>query len=153
MYLSGLIAGSNNQMRHCQAGTMQGFASTFGTAQRYVDFWSTLYLVVGVGKYAVLKTLPDKIARFLYEYHNEDYLSKNLPPLPIDRSDIDVHGILQGYEVCVLYKYAEYAEYVQYVYFYTRGIAQGIVMPRAEYAEYAQYSIYIFCILCIFIDL
>jgi len=92
------------------------------------------------GKYAVLKTLPDKIARFLYEYHNEDYLSKNLPPLPIDRSDIDVHGILQGYEVCVLYKYAEYAEYVQYVYFYARGIARGIVMPRAEYAEYAQYS-------------
>jgi len=47
MYLSGLIAGSNNQMRHCQAGTLQGFASTFGTAQRYVDCWSTLYLVVG----------------------------------------------------------------------------------------------------------
>jgi hypothetical protein len=93
------------------------------------------------GKYAVLKTLPDKIARFLYEYHNGDYLSKNLPPLPIDRSDIDVHGILQGYEVCVLYKYAEYAEYVQYVYFYARGIARGIVMPRAEYAEYAQYSV------------
>ena len=115
---------------------MQGFASTFGAAQRYVDFWSTLYLVVGVGKYAVLKTLPDKIVRFLYEYHSEDYLSKNLPPLPIDRSDIDVHGILQGYEVCVLYKYAEYAEYVQYVYFYTRGIARGIVMPRAEYAKY-----------------
>jgi hypothetical protein len=119
---------------------MQGFTSTFGTMQRYVDFWSTLYLVVGVGKYAVLKTLPDKIAWFLYEYHNEDYLSKNLPPLPIDRSDIDVHGILQGYEVCVLYKYAEYAEYVQYVHFYARGIARGIVMPRAEYAEYAQYS-------------
>ncbi len=49
-------------------------------------------------------TLPDKnhkIARFLYEDHNGDYLSKNLPPLPTDRSDIDVHGILQGYEVCV----------------------------------------------------
>jgi hypothetical protein len=43
--------------------------------------------------------------------------------------------------VCVLYKYAEYAEYVQYVYFYARGIARGIVMPRAEYAEYAQYSV------------
>ncbi len=36
----------------------------------------------------------------------------SIPPLPIDRSDIDVHGILQGYEVCVLYEYAEYAEYV-----------------------------------------
>jgi hypothetical protein len=47
MYLSGLIAGSNNQMRHCQAGTFLGFASTFGIAQRYVDCWSTLYLVVG----------------------------------------------------------------------------------------------------------
>ncbi len=64
------------------------------------------------GKYAVLKTQPDKIARFLYEYHNGDYLSKHLPPLPIGRSYVDVHGILQGYEVCVLYEYAEYAEYI-----------------------------------------
>ena len=54
------------------------------------------------GKYAVLKTLPDKIARFLYEFHNEDYLSHNLPPLPIDRSEIDVHGILKSFEVCVI---------------------------------------------------
>ncbi len=48
MYHSGLITGSNNQMRHCQAGTLQGFASSFGTTQRYVDCWSTLCLVVGV---------------------------------------------------------------------------------------------------------
>ncbi len=53
-------------------------------------------------KYAVLKTLPDKIARFLYEYHDKDYLSSlNLPPLQMVRSNIDVHGILEGYEVCV----------------------------------------------------
>ena len=65
------------------------------------------------GKYTVLKTLPDNIARFLYEYHDKDYLSSlNLPPLPIGRSYVDVHGILQGYEVCVLYEYAEYAEYI-----------------------------------------
>ncbi len=88
------------------------------------------------GKYTVLKTLPDKIARFLYEFHNGDYLSPNLPPLPIDRSDIDVHGILESFEVCVLYEYAEYVEYVKYVYFYA---ARSILMPLAKYAKYAQY--------------
>ncbi len=49
MYLSGLIADSNNQMRHYQAGTFPGFASIFGAAQRYVDCWSTLYLRLVVG--------------------------------------------------------------------------------------------------------
>jgi hypothetical protein len=50
-------------------------------------------------KYAVLKTLPDKIARFLYEYQDSDYVSVGLPPLDIDRSDIDVHCILEQYQV------------------------------------------------------
>jgi hypothetical protein len=51
------------------------------------------------GKYAVLSTLPDKIARFLYEYHHEAYNSLGLPPLAIDRSDTDVHGILKPHQV------------------------------------------------------
>jgi hypothetical protein len=40
-----------------------------------------------LGKYAVLSTLPDEIARFLYEYHHEAYNSLGLLPLAIDRSD------------------------------------------------------------------
>ncbi len=45
-------------------------------------------------KYAVLSVLPDKIARFLYEYHDTAYTSLHLPPIPLDRSVISVSGIL-----------------------------------------------------------
>ncbi len=43
-----------------------------------------------MGKYAVLSVLPDKIARFLYEYHDTSYTSLGfkLPPIPLDRSAI-----------------------------------------------------------------
>jgi hypothetical protein len=91
---SGLIAGSNNQRRHCQVGTLPEFTSIFG---RYignpVTTWVTMQcnrrqllmampkvrngrqLLISVPwKYAVLKTLPDKIAWFLYEFNNGDYL-------------------------------------------------------------------------------
>ncbi len=51
------------------------------------------------GGYEVLSVLPDKIARFLYEYHDASYLSLQLPPLPLDRSRIDVHGILKPHQV------------------------------------------------------
>lgn len=53
------------------------------------------------GKYAVLSVLPDKIARFLYEYHDTSYTSLGLPPLPLDRSSISVHGILQPQQVAL----------------------------------------------------
>jgi hypothetical protein len=40
------------------------------------------------------------IALFLYEYHDASYLSLPLPPpLPLDRSRIDVHGILKPHQV------------------------------------------------------
>ncbi len=39
-----------------------------------------------MGKYAVLSVLPDKIARFLCEYHDTSYTSLGLPPIPLDRS-------------------------------------------------------------------
>jgi hypothetical protein len=52
-----------------------------------------------LGKYAVLSVLPDKIARFLYEYHDTSYPSLGLPPIPLDRSNISVHGILQQQQV------------------------------------------------------
>ena len=57
------------------------------------------------GKYTILKYLPDKIARFLYEYHDSDYVSLELPPLELDRSDINVHGVLKPYQVDKLFKY------------------------------------------------
>ena len=46
------------------------------------------------GKYSVLQVLPDKIGRFLFEYHCELYSSLNLPDLPADRSSMDVHSLL-----------------------------------------------------------
>jgi hypothetical protein len=51
------------------------------------------------GKYAILSVLPDKIARFLYEYHHTAYDSLQLPPIPLDRSRIDVHGSLLRHQV------------------------------------------------------
>ena len=61
-----------------------------------------------LGKYAMLKTLPDKIARFLYEYHDSSYGSLDLPPLEVDRSRIDVHGILEPHEVKSCIQYVTY---------------------------------------------
>jgi hypothetical protein len=51
------------------------------------------------GKYAILSVLPDKIARFLYEYHHTAYASLQLPPIPLDSSRIDVHGSLLRHQV------------------------------------------------------
>jgi hypothetical protein len=47
-----------------------------------------------MGKYAVLSVLPDKIASFLYEYHDTLYTSLALPAIPLDRSNVSVHCIL-----------------------------------------------------------
>ena len=52
------------------------------------------------GKYSVLQVLPDKIGRFLFEYNSELYSSLNLPYLPADRSDVDVHRLLKQEQVC-----------------------------------------------------
>ena len=52
-----------------------------------------------LGDYKELTVLPDKIARYLYEFHAECYASHGLPPLPDDRSNTDVHGILKALQV------------------------------------------------------
>ena len=52
-----------------------------------------------MGKYAVLSVLPDKIARFPYEYYDTSYTSLELPALPMCRSDISVHNILRTDQV------------------------------------------------------
>ncbi len=54
---SGLIADSNNQIRHCQVGILQEFTSIYGTAQRYVNFWFTLCLVVAVTRLTTWVTM------------------------------------------------------------------------------------------------
>ena len=43
--------------------------------------------------------LPDKFARFLFEYHAVRFESLDLPPLPADRSDFNVHGALEDDKV------------------------------------------------------
>ena len=47
-----------------------------------------------LGNYPILSVLPDKFARFLFEYHSHRFESLDLPQLPADRSDFDVHGAL-----------------------------------------------------------
>jgi hypothetical protein len=55
-----------------------------------------------MGQYKVLSVLPDKIARFLYEYHDTSYSSLDLPAIPLDRSQISVHSILEPEQVLIL---------------------------------------------------
>ena len=52
-----------------------------------------------IWEYSVLQVLPDKIGRFLFEYHSELCNSLNLPDLPADRSSVDVHRLLSPREV------------------------------------------------------
>ena len=50
-------------------------------------------------KYDILAFLPDKVARFLYEYHDFRFQSLDLPPSPHDRSDFDLHAALKPEQV------------------------------------------------------
>ena len=47
-----------------------------------------------LGTYEILSVLPDKFARFLFEFHAHRFESLDLPFIPADRSDFDVHGAL-----------------------------------------------------------
>ena len=60
------------------------------------------------GDYKVISVLPDKISRYLFEFDSESYTSHNLPALPQDRSNIDVHSLLRPDQVknsimCIMY--------------------------------------------------
>ena len=55
-----------------------------------------------LGKYDILSVLPDKFARFLYEFNDFRYSGLDLPPLPADRSDFDVHGAIDNDQVWIL---------------------------------------------------
>ncbi len=55
-----------------------------------LDFRKNKHCDAGkLGHYTILSVLPDK---FLYEFHYFRFESLDLPPLPADRSDFDVHG-------------------------------------------------------------
>ena len=47
------------------------------------------------GTYAILFVLPDKFAKFLFEFHSVRFESLDLPILPDDQSQFDVHGALE----------------------------------------------------------
>ncbi len=52
-----------------------------------------------LGTYDILSVLPDKLARFLFEYHSVRFESLDLLILPDDRSQFDVHGALEDDKV------------------------------------------------------
>ena len=47
------------------------------------------------GIYPILSVLPDKFARFLFEFHSCQFESLDLPILTDDRSQFDVHCALE----------------------------------------------------------
>ena len=83
-----------------QAGQDGGFDA--------LDYRKTKHGDAGkLGKYDILSVLPDKFARFLYEFHDFRFSGLDLPPLPADRSDFDVHGAIDDNQVwIVLYLFA-----------------------------------------------
>jgi hypothetical protein len=52
-----------------------------------------------LGIYEILSVLPDKLARFLFEYHSCRFETLDLPTIPDDRSQFDVHGALEDDKV------------------------------------------------------
>ena len=67
-----------------------------------------------LGKYDIISFLPDKVARFLYEYHDNRFQRLDLPPIPEDRSEFDVHAGLKPEQV-VHNIYLNYLNYLNYL--------------------------------------
>ena len=79
------------------------------------DWESILHGNAGeLADYKELAVLPDKIARYLYEFHADSYASLGLPLLPVDRSRTDVHGILKPHQVIADHFYQKYLDYLAY---------------------------------------
>ena len=55
-----------------------------------------------LGNYNILSLLPDKFARDLYEFHDFLFTSLDLPPLPADTSNFDLHGAIHTDQVWIL---------------------------------------------------
>ena len=75
------------------------------------------YVLLGI--YPILSVLPDKFARFLFEFHSVRFESLDLPPLPADRSNFDVHGALEDdkVKICKGLYYTYYDIYMYYIYY------------------------------------
>ena len=56
---------------------------------------------VRFGKHSEIRFLPKKIANFLHEFYADDFpsLGLRLPPLPSDRSRVDVHAMLAPIDI------------------------------------------------------
>ncbi len=52
-----------------------------------------------LGNHHILLVLLDKFARFLYEFYDFRFTSLDLPPVPADRSNFDVHGAVDTDQV------------------------------------------------------
>ena len=61
----------------------------------------------GLGSYAVLCNLPDKVAKYLLEFHPNDYKGLGLPAIPDGASSGDIHKMLDPDQVllCCLFHY------------------------------------------------
>ncbi len=70
------------KIKHGNAGRL----GTYGNAGR-------------LGTYSILSVLPDKFARFLFEFHSGRFESLDLPILPDKRSQFDVHCALEDEKV------------------------------------------------------
>ncbi len=63
-------------------------------------WYEVLHNEVGAyGVYSFASILPDKIARFLFEYHCKEFQTLGIPDLPEDRSQLDVHRMLDVTQV------------------------------------------------------
>ncbi len=72
-----------------------------------------------LGEYDIISFLPDKVDRFLYEYHDNIFQRLDLPPIPEDRSKFDAHAALKPEQV-VHNIYLNYLNYLNYldIYYY-----------------------------------
>ncbi len=55
-----------------------------------------------LGHYPILAVLLDNFSRSMFEFHAFRFESLDLPPLPADRSNFDVHGALEDEKVPAL---------------------------------------------------
>jgi hypothetical protein len=77
-----------------------GSQRNIGYYQYALLWYEILHGDVGLfSTYTFSQTLPDKIARFLFEFHGKEFRALGLPNLPDDRGHIDVHHILYIYQV------------------------------------------------------
>jgi hypothetical protein len=54
-----------------------------------------------LGQLSELCYLPDKVARFLFEFHADDYKGLGLPVIPSSASSGTIHKLLKTPHVCI----------------------------------------------------